>query len=85
MIGASRSTHQLDFIEKKVAQAARRKSGTLRGQVERLTASLAPLGGLQERTLCIVPFLARYGRRILSLASEAIDPFAPEHRTLAVE
>jgi len=85
LIGASRTAHQLDFIERKVAQAARKKNGILRGQVERLTASLAPLGGLQERTLCIAPFLARYGRRIITLASEAIDPFAPEHRTLAVE
>ena len=85
MIGASRAAHQLDFVEKKIAQAARKKNGILRGQVERLAASLAPLGGLQERTLCITPFLARYGRRIITLASDAIDPFAPEHRTLAVE
>ena len=85
LIGAARTARQLDFMEKKIAQAARKKSGILRGQVERLTASLAPLGGLQERTLCIAPFLARYGRRIITLASESIDPFAPEHRTLAVE
>jgi uncharacterized protein YllA (UPF0747 family) len=85
LIGASRTARQLDFMEKKIAQAARKKNGILRGQVERLTASLAPLGGLQERTLCIAPFLARYGRRIITLVSEAIDPFAPEHRTLAVE
>jgi bacillithiol biosynthesis cysteine-adding enzyme BshC len=85
LIGASRTARQLDFMEKKIAQAARKKNGILRGQVERLTASLAPLGGLQERTLCIAPFMARYGRRIITLASEAIDPFAPEHRTLAVE
>jgi bacillithiol biosynthesis cysteine-adding enzyme BshC len=85
LIGAARSTRQLDFMERKIAQAARRKNGILRGQVERLTSSLAPLGGLQERTLCIVPFLARYGLRIISLASEAIDPFAPEHRVLGVE
>ncbi len=85
LIGASRAARQLDFMEKKIAQAARKKNGILRGQVERLTASLAPLGGLQERTLCIAPFLARYGRGIITMASEAIDPFAPEHRTLVVE
>jgi len=85
LIGSSRTMRQLDFIEKKIAQAARKKSGILRGQVERLTASLAPRGGLQERTLCALPFLAVYGRRILTLAAETIDPFAPEHRALVVE
>ena len=84
-IARSRTARQLDFIDKKIAQAARKKDGILRGQVERLTASLAPRGGLQERSLCIVPFLATYGSRIISLAAEGIDPFAPEHRVLAVE
>jgi bacillithiol biosynthesis cysteine-adding enzyme BshC len=84
-IAKARTTHQLDFIDRKIAQAARKKDGILRGQVERLTASLAPRGGLQERSLCIVPFLASYGSRIISQAAEGIDPFAPEHRTLAVE
>jgi bacillithiol biosynthesis cysteine-adding enzyme BshC len=84
-IAASRTAHQLDFIDKKIAQAARKKDAILRGQVERLTASLAPRGGLQERSLCIVPFLASYGSRIISQAAEGIDPFAPGHRTLAVE
>jgi uncharacterized protein YllA (UPF0747 family) len=76
---------QLDFMDKKIAQASRKKNGILRGQVERLAAALAPRGGLQERTLCALPFLGRYGRRILSLAAGAIDPFAPEHRMLVIE
>ena len=84
-IAAARTTHQLDFIERKIAHAARKKDTILRGQVERLTASLAPRGGLQERSLCIVPFLGSYGSRIVSLAAEGIDPFAPEHRVQAVE
>jgi bacillithiol biosynthesis cysteine-adding enzyme BshC len=84
-IARGRSAHQLDFIDRKISQAARKKNAILRGQVERLTASLAPRGGLQERSLCIVPFLAGYGSRIITHAAEGIDPFAPEHRTLAVE
>ena len=85
LIGASRSIRQIDFIEKKIVQAARKKSGILRSQVESLTSSLAPRGGLQERSLCALPFLARHGRRLLSLAAGAIDPFAPEHRALVIE
>jgi uncharacterized protein YllA (UPF0747 family) len=72
-------------MEKKIAQAARKKNGILRGQVERLVAALAPRNGLQERTLTALPFLARYGKRILTEAADGIDPFAPEHRGLVVD
>ena len=85
LVGSARTMRQFDFMERKIAQAARKKNEILREQVERLTAALAPHGGLQERTLCAVPFLAQYGSRILSAAAEAVDPFAPEHRALVVE
>jgi bacillithiol synthase len=85
LIGAGRTERQFDFIEKKVLQAARRKDEVLRGQVGRLTSALAPRHGLQERTLCALPFLARYGRRILEITAEAIDPFASEHRTVEID
>ncbi len=85
LIGAGRTERQFDFMEKKVLQAARRKDELLRGQVERLTAALAPRRGLQERTLCVLPFLARYGRRVLTVAQEAMDPFGSEHRVVEVD
>jgi len=85
LVGSARTMRQFDFMEKKIAQAARKKNEVLRGQVGRLTAAMAPHGGLQERTLCVVPFLAQYGRQILSAAAAAVDPFAPEHRALVVE
>jgi bacillithiol biosynthesis cysteine-adding enzyme BshC len=84
-LAASASRKQFDFIEKKITQAARRKDETLRGQVERLVAALAPKGELQERTLTAVPFLARYGSRVLDRALEATDPFAPEHRGVVID
>jgi bacillithiol biosynthesis cysteine-adding enzyme BshC len=85
LIGAGRTERQFQFVEKKVLQAARRKDQTLRRQVERLTAALAPRQGLQERTLCALPFLASYGKRILTVAQEAIDPFASEHRAVMID
>jgi bacillithiol biosynthesis cysteine-adding enzyme BshC len=84
-LGSGRALRQFDFMEKKIAQAARKKNGILRGQVERLVAALAPRNGLQERTLTALPFLARYGKQILTQAAEGIDPFAPEHRGLVVD
>ncbi len=84
-IAAARSRKQFDFIEKKIIQAARRKDEVLRGQVERMAASLAPRGGLQERTLTALPFLARHGGRALDQALGAIEPFAPEHRGVVLD
>ena len=84
-LGSARALRQFDFMEKKIAQAARKKNGILRGQVGRLAAALAPRGGLQERTLTILPFLARHGKQVLKLASAGIDPFAPEHRGVVID
>jgi uncharacterized protein YllA (UPF0747 family) len=85
VIGSSRALRQFDFIEKKIAQAARRKNTVLRAQVQRLADSLAPKGKLQERVLCALPFLARYGAGIISTAAQAVDPFAPEHRVVVAD
>ena len=85
LIARSRTERQFDFMERKVLQAARRRDEQLRGQVQRLTAALAPRGGLQERTLCAPPFLARHGTRVLEAAQEAMDPFSPEHRVVEVD
>jgi len=84
-IGAARAASQFDFVERKIAQAARRKNELLRRQVERLTAALAPRGGLQERTLIAAPLLAAYGARVLETASAVIDPFVLEHRAVVME
>ena len=84
-LGTSRSLWQLDRLEKKIAQAARKKNVILRGKVRRLVSTLAPRGGLQERTLCALPFLARQGDGIVSLVIGCTDPFAPEHRVLGVD
>jgi bacillithiol synthase len=85
VLGSSRSLGQLDFMERKILKAARRRDELLRTQVRKLASSLAPRGGLQERTLCAPPLLARQGPGLLARAFEAIDPFAAEHRVLVVE
>jgi len=84
-LAAAVSGKQFDFMERKITQAARRKDEALRGQVARMAAALAPHGDLQERTLTVLPFLARYGSRVLDQAREAIEPFAPEHRGVVID
>jgi bacillithiol synthase len=83
VLGSARSMGQLDFIEKKVLKALRRRNDLVAGQARALAAELAPRGGLQERTHCALPFLARHGMDALARLQERIDPLAPEHRILA--
>ncbi len=84
-LASGRSARQFDFMERKVIQAGRKKNDILRGQVRRLVNAVAPRGGLQERTLCVLPFLTRHGGAGLREAAAALDPFAPEHRALVVQ
>ena len=84
-LGSARALRQFDFMEKKIAQAGRKKNGILKEQVGRLAAGLAPRGGLQERTLTILPFLARHGKQLLQQAAAGIDLFAPEHRGVVID
>ncbi len=71
---------RFDWMEKKILRAAKRKNEVLRERMLRINSSLYPKGGLQERTLCLAPFLARYGKAVIESAFRAVDPFAPEHR-----
>ncbi|MCX7039728.1 MAG: bacillithiol biosynthesis cysteine-adding enzyme BshC [Spirochaetes bacterium] len=84
-LATAASLKQFAFIEKKITQAAKRKDETLRGQVQRLLASLFPRSGLQERALNILPFLARHGMRVLEEETRAIDIFEPVHHCVEIE
>jgi len=84
-LASGRALRQIDWMEKKLIQAARRKDELLRSQVRQVVSALAPRGGLQERTLTALPFLARAGRGLLDQLDAALDPFAPEHRAVVLE
>lgn len=83
-IAAAASMKQFDFIEKKIAQAAKKRDEVLRGQVGRLTDAVLPRGGLQERTLNVVPFLARHGMGLLEQVARDVDVFQPLHHCVEV-
>jgi bacillithiol biosynthesis cysteine-adding enzyme BshC len=79
-----RSLRQFDLIEKKIVKAARRKNETLQRQVDRIIASLFPRGGIQERSLNSIPFLARYGLEVFNDAFGRMDFFSAEHRGMEI-
>ncbi len=58
---AGHAAHQLDGLQKKAIQALKRRHEDLRAQVHRVREHLMPGGRPQERVLCLLPFLAKYG------------------------
>jgi bacillithiol biosynthesis cysteine-adding enzyme BshC len=65
--------HQLDSIEKKLLQAAKRQHETLAQQITKAAHALYPHQHLQERELSFVPFLCKYGRGLIQQIYEQID------------
>jgi uncharacterized protein YllA (UPF0747 family) len=84
-IASARTLKQFQFIEKKVLRAARRREGELAAAVEKVTSAILPRGGLQERVLNAMPFLARHGTRLLDAQAEAVDIFSPHHHCVEVD
>ncbi len=83
-LAARRSLQQLEFIEGKAARGLKRRDGELRGQAARLAAALAPRGGLQERAVCPLPFVARHGFGLAKTVLGAIDIHRGEHQEVSL-
>ena len=70
LAGAAKTTlgkmeHDLQSLQGKMIQAAKRRDETLRRQFMRAQAQIFPLGHPQERTLGVVYFLNRYGPALI--------------------
>jgi uncharacterized protein YllA (UPF0747 family) len=67
LAGAARQiAHRVDRLERRATTAAKRRHLDLVRDVETARAALFPLGRPQERTLGIVPMLARHGTPLLT-------------------
>jgi bacillithiol biosynthesis cysteine-adding enzyme BshC len=74
--------HQLDGIEKKLLQAAKRQNETLAQQITKAAHALYPHQHLQERELSFVPFLCKYGRGLVQKIYEQIDLTNFQHQVV---
>lgn len=73
--------HRLDRLERRVVAASKRRHAQVVRDVATARASLHPLGRSQERTLNLMPMLARHGEPLLDAMLEA----AREHAASIVE
>ena len=62
----------LDQLQRKAVQALKRREEETRKQVQRVREALMPGGRPQERIFPLLPYLAKYGRPVLSTIRQAI-------------
>ncbi len=79
---AGKILHQLDGIDKKITQAVKRRNETLTSQIHKAATAVFPNGHLQERSLSLLPYLAKYGGGIVRQIYEAIDLGDYEHQVV---
>jgi uncharacterized protein YllA (UPF0747 family) len=74
----------LDQLERKAVQALKRREAETRQQTRHVREALMPGGKPQERVFPVLPFLARYGPRLLDTIRTAIDGPGWEHQLVTL-
>lgn len=82
-VNLGRTGAQIRSLVDKLCEKAERvhanRAGRGKRLVRRVTNSLAPRGELQERVLCLPPFVARFGRAWIDELFEAMAPLESGH------
>jgi uncharacterized protein YllA (UPF0747 family) len=69
----ARALHEVDKLEKKLLQHARKRESIELAQVARARLSVRPEGKPQERVLTLPGFMARYGWDLVDTLARHID------------
>ncbi len=76
--------HDLQGLQNKVIQAAKKRDETLRRQFTRARAQVFPLGQPQERTLGGVYFLNKYGPALIERLLDSLPLELGKHWVLTL-
>ena len=74
--------YQFQKLRGKAGRAENLRTGLLDKHEQLLTGSLYPHRGLQERTQCLLPFIALHGAALLETLEEHATPGAAQHQVL---
>jgi hypothetical protein len=74
--------HQFLKLKEKGGRAENLRTGVLTHKQSLILAALYPHKDLQERVLCMLPWLAQYGPELLDNLARNIDLAAPQHHLL---
>ena len=83
-LARGKMSQQLDFMQKKVQQAARRRNDVAVQQLRKAVDNLFPNRRLQERVFNIVPYLVKYGAPFIDDLDRAIDIDVADHQFLVM-
>ncbi len=74
----------LEQLERKAVQALKRREADTRQQLQRVCEALMPGGRLQERVYPALPYLAKYGPRLIQTLREQIDGPGWQHQLVTL-
>ena len=74
---------QLEFLDKKVRQAAKKKDEIAQRQLRKAVDNLCPGGHLQERVFNIAPYLMKYGPAFLDRLAHSVVSGEFDHQVIA--
>jgi bacillithiol biosynthesis cysteine-adding enzyme BshC len=83
-LATGKMNQQLDFMQKKVQQAARKRNDIAIQQLRKAVDNLYPNQRLQERVFNIVPYLIKYGSGFIDQLDRAIDIDGTDHQFLVM-
>jgi len=75
----------LNKLEDRVFRQIKKNNEELVSMLENVLVEALPAGGLQERSINILPFLALSGHEFLNSLTEAVDPFCIMHHLISVK
>lgn len=81
-LAKGKMNQQLNFLEKKVRQAATKRNEIAVQQLHKAVDNLFPNQRLQERVFNIVPYLIKYGAAFMDQLDQAIDIEVADHQFL---
>ncbi len=76
---------ELARLRAKAVRAEKKKQDVVRARLEKAQANLYPNGILQERGLCVLHFLNKYGMGFLEMLRETIDMDTSAHQVVRLE
>lgn len=84
-LARGKMARQLQFLEKKIVQAATRRNDIAVQQLRKAGDSLYPNGHLQERVFNIVPYLLKYGPAFMDQLDRAVGMDEYDHQIITLE
>jgi bacillithiol synthase len=81
-LAKKKMNQQLNFMEKKVQQAATKRNEIAVQQLHKAVDNLFPNQRLQERVFNLVPYLIKYGAAFMDKLDQAIDIDVADHQFL---